>query len=70
MRLAVSSGGVLSCGANEMSSTPAADVAEGVALPGSAGLVATALEAIFKVSCGGERALGAELPLDAVWIWT
>ena len=71
LRLAVSTGGVLLCGANEMSSTPVADVAEGVALTGSAGLVATVLEEICKASCGGERAVGAELPLDAVcWIWT
>ena len=49
-----------------MSSTPVSDVAEGVALKRSAGLVATVLEGICKASCGGERALGAELPLDAV----
>ena len=53
-----------------MSSTAVADVADGVALTGSAGLVATVLEEICKASCGGERALGAELPLDAVCIWT
>ena len=49
-----------------MSSTPVSDAAEGIALKGSAGLVATVLEGICKASSGGERALGAELPLDAV----
>ena len=49
-----------------MSSTPVSDVAEGVALKGSAGLVATVLEGTCKASCGGERTLGAELPLDVV----
>ena len=53
-----------------MSSTPLADVAKGVALVGFAGLVATLLEEICKAPCDGERALGAELPLDAAWIWT
>ena len=64
--LPVSTGRVLFCVANEMSSTPVADVAEGVALTGSAGLEATVLEELCKASCGEERALGAELPLDAV----
>ena len=43
-----------------------ADVAERVVPRGAAGPEASLLEEIVKASCGGERALGAELPIEAV----
>ena len=63
--LAVSPRGVLLSGAFEVSSTTVTDVAEGVAPTGAAGSEAPLLKEMGKASCGGERALGAELPLDA-----
>ena len=64
--LAVSPTGVLLSGAFEVSSTPVADVAEEIVPRGAAGSEAPVLEEMGKASCGGKRALGAELPLDAV----
>ena len=64
--LAVFPRGALLSGAFEVSSTPVADVAERVVPRGAAGPEVSLLEEIGKASCDGERALGAELPIDAV----